>query len=177
MKLDAFFWGGINAQVLDALPVTSNSVQTRNKNPSTEIPTTYNHTLASPFKGPLPDTRRKGTASLWWLYNTVLEHTVPVLILSYEFLCLAIFLLHQCSVRSKSLFHLWVFCLWHFQQLLKIYLPFNRSLNAHQQSVTYHSAINGYQNKTQSSFNMAECYRVVTGFTPWGNKGVAWRKR
>jgi len=107
----------------------------------------------------------------------VLEHTVPVLILSYEFLCLAIFLLHQCSVRSKSLFHLWVFCLWHFQQLLKIYLPFNRSLNAHQQSVTYHSAINGYQNKTQSSFNMAECYRVVTGFTPWGNKGVAWRKR
>ena len=57
-----FFWGGINAQVLDALPVTSNSVQTRNKNPSTEIPTTYNHTLASPFNGPLPDTRRKGTA-------------------------------------------------------------------------------------------------------------------
>jgi len=70
MKLDAFLGGGINAQVLDALPVTSNSVQTRNKNPSTEIPTTYNHTLASPFNGPLPDTRRKGTASLRWLYNT-----------------------------------------------------------------------------------------------------------
>jgi len=172
-----FGGGGINAQVLDALPVTSNSVQTRNKNPSTEIPTTYNHTLASPFNGPLPDTRRKGTASLWWLYNTsagtystcvdiVVWVSLPCDISSPSMQC-------QIEVAFPSLSILPLT----FPTAPENYLPFNRSLNAHHQSVTYHSAINGYQNKTQSSFNMAECYRVVTGFTPWGNKGVAWRKR